>query len=105
MRVRSWGLVRKEIKVERIARVKRILAALSEDGWTRLSAGDGAKGPRWYDWRWLPLADPMDPDWRRGLLVRRSVTDPTDLTGVCGLCPTGGRAGRGGSGRRDALDH
>ena len=20
----------------------------------RLSAGDGAKGPRWYDWTWLP---------------------------------------------------
>jgi SRSO17 transposase len=87
MRVRSWGLVRKEIKVERLARVKRILAALSEDGWTRLSAGDGAKGPRWYDWRWLPLADPMDPDWRRGLLVRRSVTDPTDLTAYVVFAP------------------
>jgi SRSO17 transposase len=67
--------------------VKRILAALSEDGWTRLSAGDGAKGPRWYDWRWLPLADPMDPDWRRGLLVRRSVTDPTDLTAYVVFAP------------------
>ena len=29
---------------------------LPEEGWTRLSAGDGAKGPRWYDWRWRPLA-------------------------------------------------
>jgi SRSO17 transposase len=27
--------------------VKTMLAALPEEGWTRLSAGDGAKGPRW----------------------------------------------------------
>jgi SRSO17 transposase len=60
-------------------RVKTILAALPDDGWTRLSAGDGAKGPRWYDWRWLPLADPMDPRWRRWRLVRRTVSDPTEL--------------------------
>jgi SRSO17 transposase len=67
--------------------VKRILAALPEDGWTRLSAGDGAKGLRWYDWCWLPLADPMEPAWRRGLLVRRSVTDPTDLTAYVVFAP------------------
>jgi SRSO17 transposase len=60
--------------------VKTILAALPEEGWTRLSAGDGSKGPRWYDWRWLPLADPADPAWRRWLLVRRSLSTPTELT-------------------------
>jgi hypothetical protein len=59
--------------------VKTILPALAADGWARLSAGDGAKGPRWYDWRWLPLADPLEPTWRRWLLVRRSVSDPIDL--------------------------
>jgi SRSO17 transposase len=60
--------------------VKSILAALPEAGWTRLSAGDGAKGPRWYDWRWLALADPLEPGWRRWLLVRRRVSTPTELT-------------------------
>jgi SRSO17 transposase len=59
--------------------VKTILAALPEHGWSRLSAGAGAKGPRWYDWCWLPLAEPMEPAWRRWLLVRRSVTEPTEL--------------------------
>ena len=59
---------------------KTILKALPADGWTRLSAGDGAKGPRWYDWRWLPLADPLEPGWRRWLLVRRSLSEPTELT-------------------------
>lgn len=58
--------------------IKTILASLPEDGWTRLSAGDGTKGLRWYDWRWLPLADPLPPDWRRWLLIRRSVSAPKD---------------------------
>jgi SRSO17 transposase len=68
-------------------RVQTILAALPEDGWTRLSAGEGAKGPRWYDWRWLPLADPVDPAWRRWLLVRRRVSPPTELRGYVVFAP------------------
>jgi SRSO17 transposase len=60
-------------------RVNTVLAALPADGWTRLSAGDGTKGPRWYDWRWLPLAEPQEPGWRRWLLVRRSVSAPQEL--------------------------
>jgi SRSO17 transposase len=58
--------------------VKTVLAALPKDGWIRLSAGAGTKGPRWYDWRWLPLADPVDSQWRCWLLVRRSVRDPQE---------------------------
>lgn len=56
--------------------VNTLLAALSQDGWRRLSAGEGAKGPRWYDWRWGPLAEPIDPAWRRWLLIRRRLSDP-----------------------------
>jgi SRSO17 transposase len=67
--------------------VKTIVAALPEDGWARLRAGDGAKGARWYDWRWLPLADPMDASWRRWLLVRRRVSDPTELRGYVVFAP------------------
>jgi SRSO17 transposase len=64
-----------------------ILAALADEGWTRLRAGDGAKGPRWYDWRWLPLAEPLEPGWRRWLLVRRSMSDPTDLAAYVVFAP------------------
>jgi SRSO17 transposase len=67
--------------------VRTILPALPADGWERLSAGDGAKGPRWYDWCWLPLADPLEPAWRRWLLVRRSVSDPTDLAAYVVFAP------------------
>ena len=68
-------------------RVKSILAALVPEGWSRLSAGAGAKGPRWYDWRWLPLAAPGQSDWRRWLLVRRSLSDPTELTAYVVFAP------------------
>jgi SRSO17 transposase len=67
--------------------VKTILATLPEDGWNRLSAGDGAKGPRWYDWRWLPLAAPLAPGWCRWLLVRRSLTTPMELTAYVVFAP------------------
>jgi SRSO17 transposase len=60
--------------------VKAILTSLPAEGWTRLSAGDGAKGPRWYDWRWLPLADPLEAGWHRRLLVRRRLRAPMELT-------------------------
>lgn len=51
-----------------------------EEGWCRLQAGDGTKGPRWYDWRWLSFAAPLQPRWRRWLVVRRSVSDPPERT-------------------------
>jgi SRSO17 transposase len=67
--------------------VKTLLAHLPAEGWQRHSAGAGAKGPRWYDWCWLPLAAPMQPAWRRWLLVRRSRSDPAALTAFVVFAP------------------
>src|SRR5215216_3208657 len=39
-------------------------------GWTRLSAGEGAKGPRLYDWAYLPYGVPL-AGWKTGLLIRQ----------------------------------
>ena len=47
--------------------------------WQRLSAGDGAKGPRLYDWAYREYPS-LQPGWNRGLLVRRSLTEPDKLT-------------------------
>lgn len=58
--------------------VEEWLAEVPPGGWQRLSAGDGAKGPRLYDWAWLPYRGAV-PGWQKGLLVRRSITRPTDL--------------------------
>jgi SRSO17 transposase len=73
-------------------RQRRISAYLADppaDGWARLSAGDGAKGPRFYDWRRLPLTAPLVAGWQRWVLLRRSVADPTELSAYVCFCPAG----------------
>ena len=67
--------------------MQTVLATLPPDGWTRRSAGAGTTGRRWEEWRWLPLAHPRHPAWRRWLLVRRSVSDLTDLTAYVVFAP------------------
>jgi SRSO17 transposase len=44
-------------------------------GWRRLSAGEGAKGPRLYDWAYLPYRGAAS-GWKAGLLVRRKIEKP-----------------------------
>jgi SRSO17 transposase len=88
----SWG------KEEAIAgTAEEIAAALPASRYARLSAGDGAKGPRRYDWAYLELAD-LDAEaegypgshgiWTRGLLIRRSLADQ-DLAFFTTWCPQG----------------
>ncbi len=60
-----------------------IAGGLDASAWTRLSAGEGTKGPRLHDWAYCELAD-MDAGqydetrsrpWTRGLLIRRNIAD------------------------------
>lgn len=46
--------------------------------WKRLSAGDGTKGKRLYDWALIKLRLPETPAYGAWLLVRRNIEDPTD---------------------------
>jgi SRSO17 transposase len=57
----------------------KIRACFGADDWRRLSAGEGAKGPRLYDWAYKEYPS-LQPGWNRGLLVRRSITEPDKLT-------------------------
>jgi SRSO17 transposase len=61
--------------------------AMSADAWQRLSAGDGAKGPRLYDWAYAPYQGSAPPGWQKGLLVRRSIAEPDELTFYLTLAP------------------
>lgn len=65
---------------QRQQRISSLLAELPLEGWERLSAGAGSKGPRWYDWLRLELSEPAEADFKRWLLVRRSITDPSEVT-------------------------
>jgi SRSO17 transposase len=55
--------------------------------WQRLSAGNGAKGPRLYDWAWLPYRSKTAPGWQKGLLIRRKIGKPDKFTFYLTLSP------------------
>jgi SRSO17 transposase len=54
-------------------------AALPEDAWQRLSCGEGAQGPRLYEWAYVPLRPALREGWLHALLVRRHPTRPADV--------------------------
>lgn len=66
----------------------RAAAQFAAQDRTRLSAGDGAKGPRLYDWAYR-ACPPMRDGWSRGLLVRRSIAEPDKLTYYLTFAPDG----------------
>ena len=49
---------------------RQIAARLPGRAWQRYSAGEGAKGYRYYDWAWVAI-DPARPG-HRWLLIRRN---------------------------------
>src|SRR3954464_1250481 len=74
-----------------------IAKGIPDQNWLRLSAGAGTKGPRLFDWAYLPLAtlpaEALDAAldqslWTRGLLVRRSLSDGA-LAYFTTWCPAG----------------
>lgn len=77
-------------------RVKAMVASVTNEQWHRLSAGDGAKGPRVYDWAIIPLERMTwlglgggEPRWEHWLLVRRSIEKPEELAHYVVFCPVG----------------
>ena len=73
-----------------------IAQGLAPSAWRRLSAGEGSKGPRLYDWAYLKLADLKAAEfdrhgrglWTRGLLIRRTIADG-ELAYFSTWCPAG----------------
>jgi SRSO17 transposase len=63
----------------RQVRVKALLADVPAAAWHRLSCGDGAKGPRVYDWAVLRTNSPEPGEYARWVLIRRSASDPTEV--------------------------
>ena len=87
----SWG---REIVVAGTA--EEIAKGLDPSTWQRLSAGEGTKGARLYDWAYCPLADLDAAEyeatatglWTRGLLIRKTIANG-DLAYFSTWCPTG----------------
>jgi SRSO17 transposase len=60
-------------------RVDRLVAETDPADWLRLSCGQGAHGPRVYDWVVVPIRPLQRPGWGHWLLARRSLSDPSKL--------------------------
>jgi SRSO17 transposase len=69
-----------------LGRVDEWLTEVPDDGWVRLSAGDGAKGLRLYDWAYLPHRGATD-GWQMALLIRASIDRPDELAFFLTLAP------------------
>ena len=63
----------------RQVRARALLSEVPADAWHRLSCGEGAKGPRLYDWALLRTNSPEPDEYARWLLIRRSVSDSTEV--------------------------
>ena len=68
-------------------RIRTLLGELPPEGWARLSAGMGSKGPRWYDWLRIEASAPQQGGWQRWVLLRRSITEPTEVTAYLAYAP------------------
>ena len=86
----SWN------KPTRAGTAEEIAQELDPSAWQRLSAGEGTKGARLYDWAYCELAD-LDPAechegrpglWTRGLLIRRNIADG-EFAFFSTWCPAG----------------
>ena len=70
-------------------RADRLASQVEEVGWIRCSAGDGAKGPRVYDWALVEIRTLREPGKGYWLLARRSVAKPEELAYYVCFGPAG----------------
>ena len=81
-----WALTDKG---PRQVRADRLTPPVDELGWIRCSAGDGAKGPRVYDWAAVEIRPLREPGKGYWLLARRSIAKPGELAYYVCFGPAG----------------
>jgi SRSO17 transposase len=70
-------------------RVDAIGRELAPENWLRLSAGEGMKGPRLYDWAAGQFGFSGEHGLRKWLLLRRSIEKPEELAYYLCMAPAG----------------
>jgi SRSO17 transposase len=71
-----------------LSTVADLVAAVPATGWRRLSCGEGAQGPRCYDWAYLPVRPALRDGWVHAVLVRRHVERTDELAYYLVYAPT-----------------
>ncbi len=67
--------------------VSEVMELVVATDWQRISAGEGSKGPRIYDWALVELAESIPEEWQRQLLLRRSLDDPKEIVAYRTFAP------------------
>ncbi len=68
--------------------LRDVVARVAPEAWVQLSAGDGAKGPRVYDWSWgMVRESAFQQGWLEWWVARRSLSDPTDIAYYLACAP------------------
>jgi SRSO17 transposase len=70
-------------------RLDAFVKEVSARHWFRMSVGDGAKGPRVYDWAGVSFGAPVEGGLHRWALFRRSVENPEEYAYYLCLAPAG----------------
>ncbi|MFF0391767.1 IS701 family transposase [Kitasatospora sp. NPDC004615] len=68
-------------------RLHDLVADLPRQKWKRRSCGEGAHGPRIYDWARVEVRPWHRPDRKHWVLARRSITDPTKIAYYIAYAP------------------
>src|SRR5690625_939196 len=68
---------------------EKLADQLEADQWRSLTAGEGSKGPRLYDWARVSLGPAREEGFEYWVLMRRSQSDPTKLAYYFAYAPTG----------------
>lgn len=71
------------------ARVDQHVAGFPWKAWKKLSCGSGTKGQRFYEWSFVPFGIPTETELGKGLLVRRSLKDPSERAYYFTCAPDG----------------
>jgi SRSO17 transposase len=79
---RVWVALRQE-------RLDALVKTISAEHWFQLSVGDGAKGPRVYDWAAASFGVPVTDNLHRWVLFRRNIEKPEEYAYYLCLAPAG----------------
>jgi SRSO17 transposase len=86
--------VPKSQQVPHFGRIDHLFSQAPNEAWERRSCGDGAKGPRLYDWAALQITSIEDfdgdmPTHQRWALARRSINKPEEIAYYLAYAPLG----------------
>jgi len=85
--VRSNETVRLGGESLELTTAEQLAAGLKTADWHCYSAGQGAKGPRLYDWARVRLFWSADPHWQHWLLIRRSRKKSSEVAYYIAFAP------------------